>query len=78
VLGDTHADLCKLGLKQKGWDYSLTHSYAQSASNRGDLQFCGIVLEMFFDRVRTHVKVKECRAYGARTMLENLCSRGHS
>ena len=39
----------------------------------GDLQFCRLVLEMFFDRVRMQVEVKVCRAYGARTMLGNRC-----
>ncbi len=37
----------------------------------GDLQFSGLVLEMFFDRVLMQVEVKVCRAYGARTMLGN-------
>ena len=31
-----------------------------------DLQFKGLVLEMLFERLRTQVEVKVCRAYGAR------------
>jgi hypothetical protein len=38
-----------------------------------DLQFSGILLEIFFDGVLMQVEVKVCRAYGARTMLGNRC-----
>ena len=31
----------------------------------GDLQFSGLILEMFFYRVLVQVDLKVCRAYGA-------------
>jgi hypothetical protein len=36
----------------------------------GDLQFCRLVLEIFFDKILVQVEVKVCRAYGARTILD--------
>ena len=47
---------------------ALCH-YRIGAKPNGDLQFCRLVLEMFFDRVLMQLEVKVCRAYGARTIL---------